>query len=138
MTGALILSANPTQALQAATKQYADTFVSKAGGTMTGALILSADPTQTLEAATKRYVDNASGSTANYTVSSSNVTNATTGKLEKFVEAATTYQNITYSDIGYIIKTNLPTSWQEVSGGVTKTVTVSYDGSGTINTITVV
>jgi 3D (Asp-Asp-Asp) domain-containing protein len=65
MTGPLILSADPTQLLGAATKQYVDTTasaavntkVSKAGDTMTGLLVLSADPSQPLGAATKQYVD---------------------------------------------------------------------------------
>ena len=80
MTGALILNANPTAALGAATKQYVDTGVSaaqttanaaaatangkvsKTGDTMTGALILNANPTAALGAATKQYVDSAIGS----------------------------------------------------------------------------
>lgn len=59
----------PTEANDAANKQYVDTavdelgsqlnglYVAKAGGTMTGALVLSGDPTESLEAATKQYVD---------------------------------------------------------------------------------
>jgi hypothetical protein len=58
MTGPLILAADPTVALGAATKQYADTMVPKAGGTMTGLLILSGDATAALGAVTKQYVDN--------------------------------------------------------------------------------
>jgi hypothetical protein len=82
MTGALVLAANPTANLQAATKQYVDSksafpeaptdggvygrqgsttswvkSVPLAGGTMTGFLTLSADPTATNHAATKHYVD---------------------------------------------------------------------------------
>lgn len=57
MTGALILAADPTTALGAATKQYADLMVPKTGGTMTGVLTLSADPTSALHAATKQYAD---------------------------------------------------------------------------------
>ena len=61
LTGALTLSADPTVALHAATKQYVDTKdglkVSKAGDTMTGALVLPADPVNALEAAPKQYVD---------------------------------------------------------------------------------
>ena len=61
MTGLLTLSANPTAALGAATKQYVDAAdalaVKKAGDTMTGALVLAADPTAALQAATKQYVD---------------------------------------------------------------------------------
>lgn len=64
MTGALVLSGDPTSALHATTKQYVDgvlpditTLVAKAGSTMTGALVLSGDPTLALHAATKQYVD---------------------------------------------------------------------------------
>ncbi len=48
---------DPTTSLQAATKQYADTRVSRGGDTLTGALVLAADPTIPLQAATKGYVD---------------------------------------------------------------------------------
>jgi hypothetical protein len=61
MTGPLVLSANPSAALGAATKQYVDTSVSasvnKSGDTMTGLLVLSANPSAALGAATKQYVD---------------------------------------------------------------------------------
>ncbi len=64
MTGPLTLSGNPTQNLDAATKQYVDTgdsrSVRKSGDTMTGPLTLNSDPTQNLEAATKQYVDSRS------------------------------------------------------------------------------
>ncbi len=63
MTGPLVLSADPTLALEASTKQYTDTKVSKAGDVMTGILTLSADPVNALEAATKQYVDNADATT---------------------------------------------------------------------------
>jgi hypothetical protein len=69
MTGLLVLSADPSAALGAATKQYVDaaktsaintattSAVQKAGSTMTGSLILNADPSAALGAATKQYVD---------------------------------------------------------------------------------
>jgi len=65
MTGALVLNADPTANLHAATKQYVDavtsasssTYVELAGDTMTGALTLSGAPTNTDHAATKAYVD---------------------------------------------------------------------------------
>jgi hypothetical protein len=57
MTGALILNADPSAALGAATKQYADGKVAKAGDTMTGLLVLSGPPTAPLGAATKAYAD---------------------------------------------------------------------------------
>lgn len=65
MTGDLILNADPSTNLQAATKQYADSlvagFLPLSGGTMTGNLILNADPSTNLQAATKQYVDTAGG-----------------------------------------------------------------------------
>ena len=58
LTGALVLSGDPTLALHPATKQYVDTdFLKLVGGTLTGALTLNADPTNDLHAATKQYVD---------------------------------------------------------------------------------
>lgn len=70
MTGTLVLNANPTANLHAATKQYVDSTVAavdlssrvaKSGDTMTGPLTLSGDPTVNLHAATKQYVDDAIG-----------------------------------------------------------------------------
>jgi hypothetical protein len=61
MAGSLVLAADPTVAMQAATKNYVDNGlvlkVDVAGSTMTGALVLASDPTLNLEAATKQYVD---------------------------------------------------------------------------------
>lgn len=59
MTGPLVLPGDPTQPMEAATKQYADKMLPLAGGTMTGALTLPADPTSEMQAATKKYVDTA-------------------------------------------------------------------------------
>jgi hypothetical protein len=56
-TGLILLAGDPTAALGAATKQYADTKVAKSGDTMTGLLVLSADPTNVLGAVTKQYAD---------------------------------------------------------------------------------
>lgn len=68
MTGLLILSGNPTAAMEAVTKLYCDTLyqqaeteilerVNRTGDTMTGELILSGDPTPALAAVPKQYVD---------------------------------------------------------------------------------
>jgi hypothetical protein len=68
MTGLLVLSADPSANLGAATKQYVDNrtgvittdlinYVAKSGSTMTGGLTLNANPTTDLGAATKQYVD---------------------------------------------------------------------------------
>ena len=62
LTGPLSLAADPASSLQAATKQYVDTRVSRSGDTLTGALVLAANPTTTLQAATKGYVDAQVGS----------------------------------------------------------------------------
>ncbi|HTB46468.1 MAG TPA: tail fiber domain-containing protein [Acetobacteraceae bacterium] len=53
----ITLPADPTTALQAATKQYVDGFLRLSGGTMTGALTLAADPVSAMQAVTKQYVD---------------------------------------------------------------------------------
>ena len=59
ITGPLVLPGDPTQPMEAATKQYVDKMLPLAGGTMTGALTLPADPTSDMQAATKKYVDDA-------------------------------------------------------------------------------
>jgi hypothetical protein len=72
LTGKLTLVGDPTNNLDAATKQYVDNriitvngtfanYLPLAGGTLTGALTLSADPTAALQAATKEYVDSKIG-----------------------------------------------------------------------------
>jgi hypothetical protein len=66
LTGGLTLAADPTSAMQAATKEYVDsqvgTALPKSGGTMSGPLSLAADPTIALQAATKNYADTLSAS----------------------------------------------------------------------------
>lgn len=65
MTGPLVLPGDPTQPMEAATKQYVDQHGGGAGGdclplsggTMTGPLTLAADPTTAMGAATKQYAD---------------------------------------------------------------------------------
>jgi hypothetical protein len=63
MTGPIVLDADPTVALHAATKQYVDAHVGgvgylpTTGGTMTGAIVLPGNPSAALEAAPKQYVD---------------------------------------------------------------------------------
>ena len=70
MTGTLVLAADPSAALQPATKQYTDAAdalkVAKAGDTMTGALVLSGDPTADMHASTKKYVDDKDATQATY------------------------------------------------------------------------
>jgi hypothetical protein len=57
LSGPLTLAADPTAALQAATKEYVDVKVNRSGDTLTGPLQLAADPVVALQAATKNYVD---------------------------------------------------------------------------------
>jgi hypothetical protein len=56
-SASVTLAADPTVAMGAATKQYADTKLALAGGTMTGALMLNGNPGTVLGAAPKQYVD---------------------------------------------------------------------------------
>ena len=78
MTGFITLSADPTSALHAATKQYADLKLPLAGGTLTGALTLAADPTSSLHAATKQYVDTSNALAALKANNLSDIASATT------------------------------------------------------------
>ena len=68
MTGPLLLSTDPTSALQAADKHYVDdsagSLLPLAGGSLTGPLTLAADPVAALQAATKEYVDANPGNSA--------------------------------------------------------------------------
>ena len=68
MTGFIVLHADPSSALHAASKQYVDAAdsalstsisgkLSKSGDSMSGFLSLHADPSSDLHAATKQYVD---------------------------------------------------------------------------------
>jgi hypothetical protein len=61
MTGPIVLSADPTQPLNPATKQYTDagdaTRLPLTGGTMIGPIVLNGDPTQPLYPTTKQYTD---------------------------------------------------------------------------------
>lgn len=65
MTGPLVLPGDPTQPMEAATKQYVDQhgggasgdFLPLSGGTLTGPLTLAADPSTAMQAATKQYAD---------------------------------------------------------------------------------
>jgi hypothetical protein len=89
MTGLLVLSADPSAPLGAATKNYVDgqvstglaTKVSKAGDTMTGSLTLNADPSAPLGAATRQYVDNSISSISLTVALTGDVTGSGTGSI---------------------------------------------------------
>ena len=57
LSGPLTLAADPTNALQSTTKQYADTKLARAGDTLSGLLTLSGTPVNAYHAAPKTYVD---------------------------------------------------------------------------------
>ena len=59
MLGPITLAADPTTAMQPATKQYADTrpFLPISGGTLTGPLTLSGNPVAPLHAVPKQWLD---------------------------------------------------------------------------------
>jgi hypothetical protein len=89
------------------------------------------------EFAVKTYVDNNSGSqVTNYTRSLLDVVNAN-GFYTTFIEGPTTYQNITYTNVGITVPTQAVTSYQIVKNAITQTVTVTYTDTGAVNTITV-
>jgi formylmethanofuran dehydrogenase subunit C len=58
LSGPLSLAADPSAALQAATKEYVDTRLFRSGDTLTGPLTLVGNPSGALQAAPKQYVDN--------------------------------------------------------------------------------
>ena len=66
MTGSLLLNADPSVALGAATKQYADTMLPLAGGTVTGGVTFSAgtDVTGTSEVDTLQFSDGSTQTSA--------------------------------------------------------------------------
>ena len=90
MTGALILAADPTVNLGAATKQYADARLALTGGTMSGLLVLSGSPSATNGAATKGYVDTA---TATAALKASNLSDLASASTARTNLGATTVGN---------------------------------------------
>jgi hypothetical protein len=99
MTGPLILAADPTAPLQAATKQTVDAKLAKAGDTMTGPLILAADPTAPLQAATKQYAD-ASGGAGKVSKSGDTMTGLLTVNAGISMPGAQTFRSTAASDGG--------------------------------------
>lgn len=84
-TGEVILKADPTKALGAATMQYVDNkasnYMPKSGGTFTGAITLSGAPTADLHATTKKYVDDTAAAAAAKVVDSAPETLDTLNEL---------------------------------------------------------
>lgn len=88
MTGFITLHADPTSALHAATKQYADTMLPKAGGTMTGNIVLAGAPSTGLHPATKTYVDTADALAAQKSANLSDLASASTARTNLGATAA--------------------------------------------------
>lgn len=84
-TGEVILKADPTKALGAATMQYVDNkasnYMPKSGGAFTGAITLSGAPTADLHATTKKYVDDTAAAAAAKVVDSAPETLDTLNEL---------------------------------------------------------
>ena len=84
-TGEVVLKADPTKALGAATMQYVDNkasnYMPKSGGTFTGAITLSGAPTADLHATTKKYVDDTAAAAAAKVVDSAPETLNTLNEL---------------------------------------------------------
>ena len=84
-TGEVVLKADPTKALGAATMQYVDNkasnYMPKSGGTFTGAITLSGAPTADLHATTKKYVDDTAAAAAASVVNSAPETLDTLNEL---------------------------------------------------------
>ena len=141
MSGALILNANPTLALGAATKQYVDSVigsgtaggattayvdaqvalrVAKAGDTMTGALILNANPTAALGAATKQYVDtgvSAAQTTANAAQTTANAANTAAASAQTTANSAVASLANKYDKTGGTINGNINATGTITAGG---------------------
>jgi hypothetical protein len=115
MTGPLVLNADPTAALGAATKQYADKMVPKAGGTMTGLLVLSADPAAALGAATKQYVDNKVGTVTGFVAKAGDTM---TGPLTLSGDATAALQAVPKQQVEAIDAANR-TAWAAGDAAVT-------------------
>ena len=105
MTGLLTLSGNPSSALHAVPKQYADLKLPFTGGTLTGSLILHADPSVALQAATKQYVDNTSVSISGDTMTNfltlhADPVNALHAATKQYVDNAPipTFTTLTWTD----------------------------------------
>lgn len=108
MTGFITLHADPTSALHAATKQYADTMLPKAGGTMTGAITLSGAPSSSLHATTKTYVDTADALAA-----------LKANNLSDLASAATARTNLGATSAGSAIFTAADAAAQRTALGAT-------------------
>lgn len=108
-------------------------------GTMSG----NSNTAVPTEFAVKTYVDNNSGDkTVNYT-SVGTITYTTFRDAPRVTQmndtTGTNFTNVTYGTIGNVALQTVINSYQETKGGVTKTVSLTYnDADGSIKTITVV
>jgi hypothetical protein len=113
MTGTLTLTADPTTALQAATKEYVDARVIRSGDTLTGPLILAASPTSSLQAATKGYTDTQVATALPLTGG------ALTGALSLAADPTSSSQAATKHYVDTRVATALPLSGGTLSGPLT-------------------
>ena len=127
MTGPLILSGDPTTALEATTKEYTDGQFAKslpaAGGTMTGPLTLAANPTSTLQAAPRQYVDDQVATALPLTGGSLSGALLLAGNPSGMMQAATKQ----YVDFQFA--TALPLSGGTLTGPVSIDNTISFSGA---------
>ena len=136
MTGFLTLSANPTQALHAATRGYVDanwaTVVQKAGDTMTGALTLSGNPSSALHATPKQYVD--AGISAHATDATLHLTAAQNTFLDGVTATSTEVNYLVGA--GSNIQTQIDTKLSKAGGLMTGLLSLSGDPALPLNAVT--
>lgn len=141
MLGPILLSENPVQSTEAATKAYVDAvagggtgvFLPLAGGQMTGNLLLNTDPTQPTQAATKHYVDTQIVGGPYLPLAGGTVTGATTftGGLTTNGGIATFDNQVTgptasFGGSNVVTLTNAnPTAWLNMNGFIQGSPSIS-------------
>lgn len=75
------------------------------------------------------------GNVDNYT---SNVTYDSNGYVSRFITPSIDIKNIVYTNVGILLSEYKITSYTETTNGITKTITVTYNNDGSINTIVAV
>ena len=141
LTGALTLAADPTAALQPATKQYTDTAdalkVAKAGDTMTGHLTLSGAPTADLHASTKKYVDDVDATQKTYidnqdALKVAKAGDTMTGFLTLSADPTSALHAATKGYVDTSIST-VTTNYQSADSGLQSQITALQSTVGTLN-----